>query len=418
MTDSPLYDGKSFSLTRKVPPGSPLAGSWQERAYDRLKVLYGVGKLLSTSEHIENIFPEILDFCATSFPFMTGVLIEKRGKNIVTAMGHSINASPEQIAFAASRAKEHFEFLTGHSELAAARHPLSKEITVDHENYIALPLIVDDLPAFGVLQLEGSSPLDEKDVEFVDALCNLFAIAIDRCYRIQNEQALRENFISLLSHDLRTPLSASKITAQLIQRDTDASTTIQSLAGRIVANMNRVDQMISGLLDANRIRSGESIPLNIEPFNLTASVRKTLEELSIIYGERFALNAPADIEGYWDKGSLRRIIENLCNNAIKYGSLDSPINLSICQTPDKVTIEVQNKGGLISLEDQKTIFQQFKRGQKTHGSGKKGWGIGLTLVRGVTEAHGGNVAVASSLENGTVFTVTLPLDSRPFLPKE
>jgi signal transduction histidine kinase len=302
--------------------------------------------------------------------------------------------------------------------------------------------------------LGGSYPLCEKDVEFVDALSNLVAIAIDRYYRIQyerelkakealesshklsrseasvtdleTERELRENFVSLLSHDLRTPLSAAKISAQLIQREVGITETTRSLASRIVFNMNRVDQMISDLLDANRIRSGEKLPLNIEPFDLIALVGRTLEELTTIHGERFILKAPDILDGYWDQRSIRRIIENLCNNAIKYGSPDAPTILSLSQNTEKitdqitdqVTIEVQNTGDLISPEDQKTLFQQFRRSKTAQDSGKKGWGIGLSLVRGVAEAHGGTVKVASDAERGTVFTVTLPIDSRTLISKE
>src|SRR5437868_10671802 len=301
MTDSPLDDGKSFSLTKKVPTGGQRRGaadkapvSWQEQAYDRLKVLYGVSKLLSTFESVEKTFPKILDLCAVTFPFVTGVLIEKRGKSVVTAMWHAENVTADQIALAISSSKGSFVYLTGatksDSENLRSNEMSSQVLThvqartkakaTDRENYIALPLFVDRLPSFGVLQLEGSAPLSEKDVEFVDALCDLVAIAIDRYYRIQyerelrdkealensaklsrseasvtdleKERELRENFVSLLSHDLRTPLSAAKISAQLIQREADAPEATQSLAARIVSNLNRADQMISDLLDSNR----------------------------------------------------------------------------------------------------------------------------------------------------------------------
>ncbi|MGZ3747228.1 MAG: GAF domain-containing sensor histidine kinase [Pseudobdellovibrionaceae bacterium] len=471
MTDSPLNDEKSFSLTKKLPTGEQkprvpdnTSLSWQEQAYDRLKVLYEVSKLLSTFENVEKTFPKILDLCSTSFPFRTAVLIEKRGKSVMAAMWNAESVTAAQITLATTSSKESFIYLTGASKLESATlrsseissrtlahvQTRTKSENKDNESYIVLPLYVDQLPAFGVLQLGGAPPLCEKDVEFVDALSNLVAIAIDRYYRVQyerelkdeealesshklsrseasvtdleTERELRENFVSLLSHDLRTPLSAARISAQLIQREANITEPIRSLASRIVSNMNRVDQMISDLLDANRIRSGEKLPLNIEPFDLVALVRRTLEELSTIHGERFVLKVPEILDGYWDKSSIRRIIENLCNNAVKYGSPDAPIILSLSQTndqmTDQVTIEVQNTGDLISPEDQKTLFQQFRRSQKAQGSGKKGWGIGLTLVRGVAEAHGGTVKVASDAQRGTVFTVTLPIDSRPFISKE
>jgi len=465
MTDSNLDNGKSFSLTKKVPTAdqrqeaaeSPL--SWQEQAYGRLKVLYGVSKLLSTFESIETTFPQILNMCAGAFPFVTGALIEKKGKDITTSMWHAENVTTDQIALAINSAKESFVYLTGASESDSVNlrsNAMSSQSLLhvqaqtqakatDRSNYIALPLHIDRLPAFGVLQLEGSSPIGEREVEFVDALCDLVAIAIDRHYRVQAEgelrdkealesstklslsqttvlnlemeRELRENFVSLLSHDLRTPLSAAKISAQLIQREPGVPADSQAFAARIVYNLSRADQMISDLLDANRIRSGEKLPLKIEFLNLTSLVKRTLEELATIHGDRFVFTAPDSVEGYWDQNFLRRTIENLSNNAIKYGSPDTPVNLTLKQDLDTVTIEVQNKGNLISPEDQKSLFQQFKRSQHAQRSGKKGWGIGLTLVRGVAEAHGGNITVSSDAARGTVFTLTLPMDPRAFLAK-
>lgn len=462
MKDSPLDDGKSFSLTKKVAATDVEATeiSWQEQAYDRLKVLYGVGKLLSTFESVQVTFPKILDLCALSFPFLTGVLIEKRGSRVMTAMWHADNATDAQIDVASRKAKEAYRYLTGASgpdadALNANPIPSQKLVeikastiadTTGGGNCVALPLFVDKLPAFGILQFEGASALSERDIEFVDALSDLVAIAIDRFYRVQSERELkenealesssklslskasisdlqrerelRENFVTSLSHDLRTPLSAAKISAQLILREADVTESVQSLAARIVANMNRVDQMITDLLDANRLRGGERLPLKLEAFDLTALIAKTLDELATIHGDVFIFDSPEVLEGYWDKKSIRRIIENLCNNAIKYGSRVGPVTLALNPASGHVEISVQNEGDIISPEDQKSLFQQFKRGEKAQGSGKTGWGIGLTLVRGVAEAHGGSVSISSDAERGTVFTVTLPVDTRNFLAKD
>jgi signal transduction histidine kinase len=235
---------------------------------------------------------------------------------------------------------------------------------------------------------------------------------------LENERELREKFVSLLTHDLRTPLSAAKISAQLIQRQGEISEMSQALAARIVTNVARADQMITDLLDANRIRGGEKLPLHPEHVELNSLIKETLQELATIHGDRFVLKNDQVVNGYWDRKSLMRIVENLCNNAVKYGCPQSPITICLTSHDDFAIISVQNFGDLISSTDQKTLFRQFRRTQSAHGSRKKGWGIGLTLVRGVAEAHGGSVALASEKEAGTIFTVSLPLDSRPFLQKE
>lgn len=434
--------------------------TWEEPAYERLKVLYGISKLLSYFENVETTFPQILSLCSKAFPLVSAVLIEKRGNKISSTTWHADNVSKEQAAHAAAYANKSFAFFIGTAESVNSTLQSKSTALIELEsiqtdpsdeppnpnNYVVLPLIVDKLPAFGVFQLEGNGLLNEKDLGFVDALANLIAVAVDRHYHIEYrrelqeretkessfklsrtqahvddleiEKQLRESFVSLLTHDLRTPLSAISMSAQLIQRQSDSSPSSVGLAARIVSSVNRADQMISDLLDANRIRSGEPLPLNFESFDLCTLAKETLDELATAHGDRFVLKSCEIVEGHWDRRYLRRILENLCNNAIKYGDPYAPISLSISkQSPDAI-VQVHNVGEPISLSDQKSLFDQFRRTQGAKVSRKKGWGIGLTLVRGVAEAHGGNVKVESEKTTGTIFTLRIPIDSRPHLPKE
>jgi signal transduction histidine kinase len=105
-------------------------------------------------------------------------------------------------------------------------------------------------------------------------------------------------------------------------------------------------------------------------------------------------------------------MENLISNAIKYGAADSPVTVTLQDLSDKVRISVHNFGNPLSDDERTRIFDQFKRSKAAEASGKKGWGIGLTIVRGLTEAHGGSITVESSQETGTTFAVTLPRDAR------
>lgn len=466
MSDSEIdsEEGNSFSPKRQRTKGEKISSgtesdpilSWQEQSYDRLKTLYDVSKLLSRVVDIEEIFPKVLALESAVFPISTATLIECRGKSAKTTFWHSEDATEEQIQRALANARQSFGYLTGSPpptsdmklDAIFSGNPDGSRNTqpgnLDKpKDYLVLPLLVDRLPAFGVLQLEGSGSTSEQDLEFVDALAHLMAVAVDRYYKTLDERELRkkeakesaeklsdsqqevaelvddrllrESFVSLLTHDLRTPLSAAKISAQLIQRQADNPETFRSLAARIVDNISRTDRMVRDLLDANRIGSGEKLPLHIERFDLHSLVTETLEELGTVHGDRFQFVSDTHVQGFWDRESLRRVVENLCHNAVKYGSPDSPIQISLARKDVEVQLMVQNQGELISTEDQKTLFRQFRRTEKAQGSRRKGWGLGLTLVRGVAEAHGGNVKVESDSETGTVFTVTLPLDARPFV---
>lgn len=425
--------------------------SWKEHAYERLKALYGVGKILSALESIENAFPEILTLCSSTFPFLTATIIENKGKQVKTIVWNADNAGKEQIDLAIDHAKEAFIYFTNSSlpkstdlrmtntssEVLAGISTTQSTFT-NKKNYCVIPLVVDRLPAFGILQLEGTLDLTESDLEFVGALSDLISISIDRHYKtkfeyelrqkeavessaklsrsnrhilnLKSERELREKFVSLLTHDLRTPLSAISMNAQLIKRNPQNAESVYLHAIRINESVHRADLMISNLLDANLIRSGEKLPINIEAFDLITLIKQTLNELSVIHSDRFVLNAGDSLKGFWDAKGIRRIIENLCNNAIKYGSPDEKIIVNVFPEAHNAIIEICNKGDIISPEDQKNLFQQYRRGPIK--AEIKGWGIGLTLVQGVAEAHGGKVKLKSDKEIGTIFSVILPIDSR------
>lgn len=233
---------------------------------------------------------------------------------------------------------------------------------------------------------------------------------------LEKERSLREGFMNTLTHDLRTPLTAAKMSAQILtkkmaQAGLDAA-SVQKMAARIEYNMDRADRMIRDLLDSSRVRAGERLPMNIEPLALNGLVADTIEELSTIHGDRFVLRTEKKIEGYWSQSAVRRILENLCGNAVKYGGHSRPITVSLEATDMVAVLSVHNEGNPIPPHDIESLFDPFRRSEDADRSAQKGWGIGLTLVRGLANALGGHVSAASSQELGTTFRVVLPLDAR------
>ncbi len=226
--------------------------------------------------------------------------------------------------------------------------------------------------------------------------------------KLQEERALRERFVSTLAHDLRTPLTATKMSAQLLLRNADDPVRLQKLAGRIADNIDRADQMIRDLLDANRLKAGETLPLEVDRCCLNEVARQTLEELSSIHGDRFVLRASSTVEGFWSPSGIRRILENLCGNGVRYGAPHRPVTVSLEAEGGQVEIQVHNEGTPIPEAELPHLFEPFRRSTTARASGERAWGLGLTLVKGIAEAHGGTVSVRSSEGQGTVFTVKLP----------
>ena len=231
---------------------------------------------------------------------------------------------------------------------------------------------------------------------------------------LEMERELRETFVSTMTHDLRNPLSAAQTAAQLILRHPDQVGTVQTFAARIVDTVKRADLMIRDLLDANRIQAGQHLPLHVEEVDLRQLAKTALDELSTIHGNRFFLEASGPILGFWCPEGLRRSIENLANNAVKYGYPDEPISVGLQQNAETTLIRVHNRGQTLSAEDRSLLFKKFGRTQAAQTSGKRGWGLGLTIVKGVAETHHGSVRVDSEIEAGTTFTIELPNDARPY----
>jgi signal transduction histidine kinase len=223
-------------------------------------------------------------------------------------------------------------------------------------------------------------------------------------------RAVQERLASALTHDLRGPLTAAKISAGLILRDAAQGGFSAKAASRIVKSMDRMDSMITELLDASVVRAGQSLPLELVEFDLSVLVRDVAEEFSTVYGERFVVESTSVSKGFWNESGLRRVAENLATNAVKYGEAKTPITFHIDQTDAAVTLKVHNLGKPISAEDQKVLFKQFYRAKSA--VGQDGWGLGLTVVKQLTEAHGGKVRVESAEGRGTSFVIELPKDKR------
>jgi PAS domain S-box-containing protein len=241
---------------------------------------------------------------------------------------------------------------------------------------------------------EHNQLIQERDLSRVEAN-NL---------RIENE--LRETFVATLSHDLRNPLAAAKASAQIILKNPNAVERHLSLAAKIIEHVNRSDKMINNLLDVKKINAGQKIKLIKEECNLMELVNEVVHEITIVHGRKINIRGNPNVSGYWDHEAIRRILENLLTNAVKYGEQMTPIDVIFLEEDDRIQIKVHNFGKVIELPDQMLLFNKFHQ-LKTHDK-TKGWGLGLTVVKGLVDAHHGVIQVESSPRAGTTFTVDLP----------
>ena len=263
---------------------------------------------------------------------------------------------------------------------------------------------------FDVLRLRGVE-LDMDEYITVNA-CVDGAIRESVTAFALAESALRERFVATLTHDLRNPLAAAYASAELIARMTDTS-KIKELAARITRNLGRMDAMIKELLDAAVFHAGERLSLNLESMDILALAKEVFDQFEAIHGARFALLGES-VQGYWDRNALKRAIENLVGNAVKYGEPGSLVTLKIDSSHGRMLCSVHNVGRPMPAEEMESVFKVFQRAVAAKEGDTQGWGIGLPYVRSVAESHGGSVAVDSALETGTTFVIDVPIDARPY----
>jgi len=217
---------------------------------------------------------------------------------------------------------------------------------------------------------------------------------------------IQELFMVTLTHDLRNPINVVKMGTQLTLRRLERGDSHMDVAARMLSAINRLDSMIQNLLDASRLRAGQGLKIEFEKCDFVMLVQEVVEDLSFAYGERFVVVCDSEITSYCSRKEIRRVIENLAINAVKYGAPSTPITLTLQQTEKQLSLTIHNEGDPIALDAQSILFQQFRR--TISAEEQTGWGLGLFLAKSITEAHQGTLAVESAEGKGTSFIINLP----------
>jgi signal transduction histidine kinase len=260
--------------------------------------------------------------------------------------------------------------------------------------------------------LEEEGPLGELEREVI--VCSIEQAVNDAATEYSDHlKSLKETMSNTLTHDLRNPLTSTKISAQLVLRKLNTDDSSVPKMNLIISNMDRLDQMITGILDASRLEAGQSMPIDREFCDLDVIIRQVTDELNLSYPDIFKVQSEGKCCGYWDEDGLRRLIENLVTNAVKYGEINKSITISLSQNRTSVELSVHNFGKPIPSGEVPILFEQYRRLKSA--TDKSGWGLGLTMVKGMVDAHNGSINVESEKNKGTTFIVKLPKDARTSL---
>ena len=229
---------------------------------------------------------------------------------------------------------------------------------------------------------------------------------------------MRDDFLSVVAHELLTPLNTLFLETQLRKLELDRNNPdlfqksgLAEMFGRDQQQIQSMVTLIDDMLDVSRIRHNR-LTVRPRPAELSSLVKRAVGQVcsqASAAGIRVTVDAEQAIKGCWDEFRIQQVIINLLNNAIRYGE-GKPVTISLVPVPEGACIEVRDQGKGIAICDQQRIFEQFEQFERGEDSvSPSGFGLGLYISRQLVEAHGGTIRLVSAVGKGSVFTILLPL---------
>ncbi|MHA4894669.1 PAS domain-containing sensor histidine kinase [Pedobacter sp. PWIIR3] len=254
--------------------------------------------------------------------------------------------------------------------------------------------------------------LNAHRVELEGKFKDRILLAIEDITERRNIEQRKDDFLSIASHELKTPLTTVLGYVQMMQRliPENASDKFKSVVSKTGLYVDRLNQLLSELLDVSRIQSG-NIELHKELFDFDKMVIEAIEGIQTATPKyRIITRGTSGVSFYGDESHLTQVLTNLISNAIKYSPDANEVEVYVSRVSDFVKVSVKDFGMGIKEEERKKIFERFYR----VGSIQKdfpGMGIGLYICDQIIKNHGGLFWVESELGKGSVFSFTLPLSA-------
>ena len=258
-----------------------------------------------------------------------------------------------------------------------------------------------------------TSPGDIEDmIRFNEAIDQAQTESMERYAKMLREA--QNLFLAILGHDVRTPLGAVSMGAQVLLMDQTLPSKALKVGLRILNSSKRMDAIVRDLLDFSTTHLGEGIPIDPRTINLLEICQHTIDEAKTFNPDRkFELSADGDLVGTWDGQRMAQAFSNLISNAIQHSTPDSPISVSIMGLAGEVVYEVNNQAEIFSQTKLRTLFDPIKRfairpASERVGARMQNLGLGLYVVKEIVSAHDGEISVSSHEDAGVTFTVRLP----------
>ncbi len=233
--------------------------------------------------------------------------------------------------------------------------------------------------------------------------------------KLERAVQARDEFLSVASHELNTPLTSLKLQVQSLTRALargDLSALMPENVARTIERtdrqLRRLSRLVSDLLDVSRVHANK-LTLDLGQVELRGLVEDVVDRMSGEFanaGVRLEVSRGHEVTGLWDRGRLEQILLNLLSNALKYGA-GKPVRIEVTADGQWAHLSVKDEGLGLREEDRSRVFERFERAISANEA--SGLGLGLYIAREIAQAHGGDISVESRLGEGSTFTVSLPL---------
>ncbi|MES3039371.1 MAG: PAS domain-containing sensor histidine kinase [Bdellovibrionota bacterium] len=281
-------------------------------------------------------------------------------------------------------------------------------------NLIGFTKVTRDLTERKIAQ----EKLQEVNEALEQSKVNLEKRVEERTEELQKAVRARDEFVSVASHELKTPLTALRLQAQITQRNINrgdfsifTKERVTQFANQLDTQVDRLSHLVEDMLDISRIQVGK-LTTSFEKTNLSNLVQGVVDRFQVQVAAancEVEMDLQPDVEGNWDQFRLEQVVLNLLSNATKYGA-GKKIKIELLKENDRAVLSVADHGMGISKEDQERIFERFERAISPNEV--SGLGLGLYIAKEIVIAHEGTIEVESDIGKGSKFTVEIALNPK------
>lgn len=278
---------------------------------------------------------------------------------------------------------------------------------ISEQSFLGVPLVVGgQISGVLVVAREATSLTSEEQEFLLSALADQAAVAIEQV-QLGEAAQFRERLIGIVSHDLRSPITAISLIAQSLLRKRKGDAFVTAAALRIQCSAERASRMIHDLLDYTQFHLGAGVQLHCTALRMAEVMTRSIDEAKQVHPDRQVIYSQhGDPKGEWDSDRLEQAIGNIISNAIAYSPKTSPICIKLTGEGSTVLVTVHNQGSPIEPKNLPHIFEPMQRGTTVSNSARS-VGLGLYITKNIIEAHNGKISITSCVANGTTVRIQL-----------